>query len=381
MNANSYDAELRARSNLEKAVAELKRKHSFFRRDDFCELYFPGVRSPDSKISSFLREIKDILKDIEDEEKSCDRYLNLHCRDFVEALEKSPTKKWDDHGLPQGDDAQKQIRRSLQIIRDRASRKSSEIAADFKAGLERRINNFPKYGVGRPWGTEFRRCAAVALGISTEVNNLFSLGFNSITNARTVNLGEHFINLIKKDPEMFKINKKIDSRICDEIKRNAMKIPSIDVISMESKRVKDIERITLGGARTRGPMMDQFEDTLKNPVQSLSKYAATWKVAINQLTWAIRGAILNYVGIYHAVYNLYGFSYIREIEFSIDDKYDLRPRSNLKIDFTKNEDYAYNAVTSVLGSIYHDILGNTDTMRVRVKWTDFGPDDIRIYRW
>ena len=68
MNANSYDAELRARSNLEKAVAELKRKHSFFRRDDFCELYFPGVRSPDSKINSFLRESKDILKDIEDEE-------------------------------------------------------------------------------------------------------------------------------------------------------------------------------------------------------------------------------------------------------------------------------------------------------------------------
>ena len=29
----------------------------------------------------------------------------------------------------------------------------------------------------------------------------------------------------------------------------------------------------------------------------------------------------------------------------------------------------------------HDLLGNTDTMRVRVKWTDFGPDDIRIYRW
>lgn len=382
MNANSYDAELRAKSNLEKAVAELKRKHSFFGRNDFCELYFPGVRSPDSKINSFLRESKDILKDIEDEEKSCDRYLNLHCRDFVEALEKSPTKKWDDHGLPQGDDAQKQIRRSLQIIRDRASRKSSEIAADFKAGLERRINNFPKYGVGRPWGTEFRRCAAVALGISTEVNDLYSLGLNSITNAKSVNLGVHFINLIKKDPEMFAINKEIDSRICDEIKRNAIKIPSIDVHFMNGVRIKGCKGVKLGGKVSEEDMIEQLKFTLVHPIQSLHKYADTWNVAAQELTWAIRSGTINYVGIYHAVYNLYGFSYIREIEFSIDDKYDLRPHSNKKIDFNKNDkDYAYNAVTSVLGSIYHDILGNTDTMRVRVKWTDFGPDDIRIYRW
>ena len=107
MSTYSHESEMQARINLEKAIAELKRKHSFFGRNDFCEMYFPGVRSPDSKINTFLREIKDILRDIEAEEKSCDRYLNLHCRDFVEALEKSPTKKWDDYGLPQGDEAQK----------------------------------------------------------------------------------------------------------------------------------------------------------------------------------------------------------------------------------------------------------------------------------
>lgn len=113
MNFSSNDAKLQAKQNLEKAVAELKRKHSFAGRNEFCNLYFPGVRSPDSKIYSFLREIKDILKDIEDEEKICDRYLTLHCPDFIAALKKSPTRKWDDHGLPEGEKAQKQIRQSL----------------------------------------------------------------------------------------------------------------------------------------------------------------------------------------------------------------------------------------------------------------------------
>ena len=382
MNANSYDAEIRAKLNLERAVAELKRKHSFFGRNDFCELYFPGVRSPDSKINSFLRESKDILKDIEDEEKSCDRYLNLHCPEFIKALEQSPTKKWDDYGLPQGDEAQKQIRHSLQTIRDRANWKSREIATDFRSGVERRISNFPRYGVGRPWGTEFRRYAATALGISTDVNNLFSLGLNSMTNAKSVYLGEHFINLIKIDSAILSIQDDIQSRIQDEIRRNALKLPIVDVISMNPMRLNGSKLIQLGGKRAPENMVKQLKFTLAHPLQSLDKYADTWNVATNELTWAIRGATVRYVGIYHSVYNLYGFSYMHEMEFSIDDKLDLRPRSGHKIDFNMSDKhYAYNAVCSVLGSLYHDIFGNTDSMRVRVKWTDFGPDGIRIYRW
>lgn len=322
------------------------------------------------------------MKEIEEEEKNCDRYLTLHCRDFIEALEKSQTSKWDDRNLPQGEEAQKQIRQSLQKIKDRSTWKSREISADFKSGLERRISDFPKYGLGRPWGTEFRRYAATALGISTEVNDLFDLGLNSITNSKSVYLGEHFINLIKNDPAIVSLNDDIRYRICNEIKRNAIKVPSINVISMGNMRINDSKPIQLGGNRAPDDMIQQLKFTLVHPQQSLKKYADTWNVALNELTWAIRGATVRFIGVYHAVYNLYGFAYVRELEFSIDDKLDLRPRSGRKIDFNKaDKNYAYNAVCSVLGSLYHDLFGNTDSMRVRVKWTDFGPADNQIYKW
>lgn len=90
---------------------------------------------------------------------------------------------------------------------------------------------------------------------------------------------------------------------------------------------------------------------------------------------------MQYKGNYHAVYNVYGFAFIWEMEFSIEDILDLRPRSGLKIDFASGRDQAYNVINSVLGTIYHDILGNTDDLRVRVWWNGFGTGSNQLNKW
>ena len=64
------------------------------------------------------------------------------------------------------------------------------------------------------------------------------------------------------------------------------------------------------------------------------------------------------------------------MQFSIDDKLDLRPHSRDKLNFKG----AYNIVTSILGTVYHDLLGNTDKMRVRAFWNEMGTDDA-IHEW
>lgn len=64
---------------------------------------------------------------------------------------------------------------------------------------------------------------------------------------------------------------------------------------------------------------------------------------------------------YHAVYNVIGFAYLWEIQFNIEDTFDLRPRNGSKLNFSG----AYDIVTSILGTVYHDLFGNTDNLKVR----------------
>ena len=59
-----------------------------------------------------------------------------------------------------------------------------------------------------------------------------------------------------------------------------------------------------------------------------------------------------------------------------DLKLDLRPHSRGKLNF----DNAYNIVTSILGTAYHDLLGNTDKLKVRAYWNEMGADDT-IHEW
>ena len=98
----------------------------------------------------------------------------------------------------------------------------------------------------------------------------------------------------------------------------------------------------------------------------MTKYADTWNVAMNELTWSIRHGTIFFNGIYHAVYNVIGFAYLWEIQFNIEDTFDLRPHNGSKLNFSG----AYDIVTSILGTVYHDLFGNTDNLKVRAHWNE-----------
>ena len=123
-------------------------------------------------------------------------------------------------------------------------------------------------------------------------------------------------------------------------------------------------------------MLQQLKFTLRHPVDSLTKYADTWNVAMKELTWAIRHGTVFFNGIYHVVYNTAGFACIWEMQFSIEDTLDLRPQSGGKLNFHD----PYEMVSSILGPAYHDLLGNTDKLKVRAYWNEMGTDDA-IHEW
>ena len=65
------------------------------------------------------------------------------------------------------------------------------------------------------------------------------------------------------------------------------------------------------------------------------------------------------------------------MRFSITDTLDLRPHSDRKLSFNDE----YNIVTSILGSVYLDLLGNTDNLKVHAAWDESSGDNDKIHRW
>lgn len=240
------------------------------------------------------------------------------------------------------------------------------------------MSNIYTHGLGRPWGTEIRQRIATAMGLRNEVNSLLDLGLNSIANAKSVYLGDDFIELIKADPEMKNIIAALEAEIMRDIKSRAYKVPYLEAQKIDGSRINGSKSVQLGGRRSAGDMFEQLDFTLHHPTQSYAKYPETWNVAMNALTWTIRSGSVRFTGTYHAVYNIYGFAFLWEMEFSIEDVFDLRPSSGQKIDFSgDSRNPAYDILTSILGTLYHDILGNTDNLKIRAAWHDSGISNIQ----
>ena len=113
---------------------------------------------------------------------------------------------------------------------------------------------------------------------------------------------------------------------------------------------KPATQIEFGGVRAPEKMEKQLLDPF-NP-----KYKATWEVALNELTWLIRHATVSST----ISVNKKG---IITISHSLSDKLDLRP--------SDGRTRAYNYICTVMGAIYHDVLGGNDKMKVKAKWKIF----------
>jgi RHS repeat-associated protein len=119
--------------------------------------------------------------------------------------------------------------------------------------------------------------------------------------------------------------------------------------------------LTFGGKRAPGNMITQathFWDP---------KYRDTWRVAGNPLTWILRHAHIESTSEvdldHHTIVTHY----------HIRDRLNLRPHNHGKHDFgvlfLPRRD-PYDAVTVVLGTVWHDILRNPDDTEVRADWTE-----------
>ncbi|MBQ7695498.1 MAG: hypothetical protein IJT50_10285 [Lentisphaeria bacterium] len=321
--------------------------------------------------------LDDLIAKINAEERACDTYLALYCPKFYKETSSTRVTTWlNDAQKDEEKRAKGGIETAINNIDTYVLSRSQALANSFFDGLKRRIDDFSTYGLGRPWGTEFRRRLATAFKLRKEVDNLWELGLNSIANSQRVTLGKHFVDLIINDPAMEDVRKKVNTEVIADIKSQARRIPLLEAEKFDGRIRGEIGK-AFGGERNGDSMLQQLQFTLRHPIDSFSKYSDTWNVGINELTWALRHGTVRYEGIYHALYNASGFVYLWEMEFSIEDILDLRPRSGGKLNF----DNPYNVITSILGSVYHDLLGNTDSLKVRAHWNEMGDSGREIISW
>ena len=370
------DSERKAKENLEKEFDRLRQQHSIFENADM-ELDYSGLWTVRGWIDRGKVLLDDLISKINQEERACDTYLALYCPKFHKETSSTRVTTWlNDAQADEEKRAKEGIETAVKNIDTYVLSRSQALANSFFDGLKRRIDDFSTYGLGRPWGTEFRRRLATAFKLRKEVDNLWELGLNSIANSQRVTLGKHFVDLIRKDPAMEDVRKKVNTEVIADIKSQARRIPLLEVEKFDG-RIRGGKREGFGGERNGDSMLQQLQFTLRHPIDSFSKYSDTWNVGIKELTWALRNATVQFEGIYHALYNASGFVYLWEMEFSIEDIFDLRPRSGGKLNFNG----AYNLVTSVLGSVYHDFLGNTDSLKVRAHWNEMGDSGREIISW
>ena len=158
-------------------------------------------------------------------------------------------------------------------------------------------------------------------------------------------LGGDAIDLIRADPAMIAYEQGlVNSALSDPRYRR------------QTFSFRDRGRMQFGGERSNAaPMRDQILDPL-NP-----DYRATWDVGLNELTWLIRSVTIG-----SSVQVTMGGTV--NMLHSFEDTLDLRPNR----DSNSADGQAYNAITTGLGFLYHDVARGTE-MKIEAHWTSSYP--------
>ncbi|MGJ8737507.1 hypothetical protein [Zobellia laminariae] len=195
------------------------------------------------------------------------------------------------------------------------------------------------------WGTEIRQkiyqSACAYMNVDPyEANNIIGVGLNSIFQSDYLEIRGELLEAIKIDPVILDRQKKI----IDEIQHNPYhRIDPLDNSYSFSAQ--------FGG--TRNKKTEMWKQLLEVHKWSSDHYA-TWDVAFDELTWAVRSTVI-YVDIKAPIDGTI------TIDWSFEDTLDLRP--------SKNRSLEYNAACAILGFVYHDLLGGSDEMKTKAKWT------------
>ena len=195
------------------------------------------------------------------------------------------------------------------------------------------------------WGTVLRqkmfRSACEFMNTDPHIaNNIFSVGANSIFQSNYVELKGGLLEDIKVDPDLLsKQEKFIQTYIeCDSRYKQSAFVTSGSY------------GVQFGGQRAPEKMWIQLLE-----IHNWSTdYYATWEVAFNELTWTVRSTNI----IAEAEIEKNGTITIHN---RFEDTLDLRP--------SETRSPEYNAACYILGFLYHDLLGGSDELKTKAKWT------------
>jgi hypothetical protein len=190
---------------------------------------------------------------------------------------------------------------------------------------------------GSGWGNGLRQSIANKIHPSNKASNVAEVGLLSQLQASQVEITGQALEKIKNDPEIVVFDNKLYFKALRDLRYG-------------NKPFKFTENkpIQFGGKRASDDMMTQMKDPFN------SKYKATWMVAINELTWLIRHAPVNFDVVVDQKGKI-------KINHTLNDKFDLRSGSGHTV--------AYNKVTDVLGPMYHDFVGGNDQLKLKATWT------------
>ncbi len=196
------------------------------------------------------------------------------------------------------------------------------------------------------WGYDYRRAlfraACKYLGMDEhKVDNLLEIGVHSLLHSSTIQLDGNILEKVKGDPTI--VAKQ--NEIIQTIKQNPKYLNFI--LKGEPKTFS----VQLGGNRARAAMWEQALEFWKWHTE----YSATWEMAFNELTWAVRSTRVTY-------------SYTATTEGEITIRYAFSDILDLRPDWT-NRTWEYNAICTVLGFLYHDVLGGNDELKITANWS------------
>ena len=208
---------------------------------------------------------------------------------------------------------------------------------------ERSFNSYA--GTAPGWGTAARRAmfraACKYLDMNPDrVENIFMVGVHSMLQSDAICLSGNSLDKVKNDPALIREQNSLINDIKNSSNYKKIPLSNSDVFSTQ-----------LGGQRAKGEMWKQALEFWKWH----DEYSATWDMAFNELTWTVRSVEIKY-------------DYKVDLEGNITFQYwftdtlDLRPSWG-------GRSMEYNAICTVLGFLYHDVLGGSDELQVQAYWT------------
>ena len=227
------------------------------------------------------------------------------------------------------------------------------------------MSDWPEYGVGLGNMISHHDCLGLFLDELYALDDILSFGVSALRNKSEIILSPDLIELVAADPAMVAFDNELVEKAVQLVVEKLYPLRRMEKTFRHLQFSEKPRLISFGGERAKANMIDQLKGFWK------PEYRATWRVAGNPLTWMIRNThVESDIDIY-VVFDCGGYEGLVAAEHKFDDILDLRPRRHSKTDLAlllRPSSDPYDAVTMILGFIWHDMLRRRDDLHVKANW-------------